>query len=327
MKSDDIHISREVEGGESVFVLWMNTRVPSQFLFWLTVISLVPVIYAGVCAPCELYNMRGHVVITVFAIRLLFLLIYEVFMVAMVCVLLLHLFGRREIRIGKRFGTTFIGIGRLGVARRFEIEDGAYLTTRRWKDYRGNNRYDLILHSQGEKEIRLYRAYFTIGSLGDTNLLREILCENTSLKDGRGKTKVSVAFAAGNSHKEHKGRKERNDKMKFIKRILALFCCCVCFVCMSSMVAEKATFNAIDYILSPYISFTRGIIGSQEHMGNVLLGLGLMLVGVFVYCAVAVIVMQLFMVLFKVLLSLWKKHHPVNPVNPVKETQIERNAP
>jgi hypothetical protein len=52
-----------------------------------------------------------------------------------------------------------------------------------------------------------------------------------------------------------------------------------------------------------------------------------MLVGVFVYCAVAVIVMQLFMVLFKVLLSLWKKHHPVNPVNPVKETQTERSNP
>ena len=115
--------------------------------------------------------------------------------------------------------------------------------------------------------------------------------------------------------------------MKLIKSILALFCCCVCFVCVSSMVAEKATFNAIDYILSPYISFTCGIIGSQEHMGNVLLGLGLMLVGVFVYCAVAVIVMQLFMVLFKFLLSVWRKHHSVNPVNPVKETQTERNAP
>ena len=115
--------------------------------------------------------------------------------------------------------------------------------------------------------------------------------------------------------------------MRLFKRILALFCCCVCFVCVSSMVAEKATVNACDYILTPYISFVRGIIGGQEQMGNVLLGLGLMLVGVFVYCAVAVIVVQLFMVLFKVLLSLWKKQHPVNPVNPVKETQTERNAP
>ena len=115
--------------------------------------------------------------------------------------------------------------------------------------------------------------------------------------------------------------------MKLIKSILALFCCCVCFICVGSMVAEKATVNAVEYVLRPYISFMRDIIGGQEHMGNVLLGLGLMLVGVFVYCAVAVIVMQLFMVLFKVLLSLWKKHHPVNPVNPVKETQIERNAP
>jgi hypothetical protein len=93
------------------------------------------------------------------------------------------------------------------------------------------------------------------------------------------------------------------------------------------MVAEKVTVKVFDYILTPYISFMRSIIGGHEQMGNVLLGLGLMLVGVFVYCAVAVIVVQLFMVLFKVLLSLWKKHHPVNPVNPVKETQIERNAP
>ena len=93
------------------------------------------------------------------------------------------------------------------------------------------------------------------------------------------------------------------------------------------MVAEKATVNAGVYILTPYISFMRDISGGQEQRGKVLLGLGLMLLGIFVYCTVAVIVMQLFMVLFKVLLSLWKKHHPVNPVNPVKETQIERNAP
>ena len=185
MKSEDIHISRELEGGESVFVLRIDTRVPSRFLFWLTAIFLVPGIYVGVCALREFYNMRGHIVMTVFAIRLVFLLIYEVLMVEMVGVLLLHFFGRREIRIGKRFGTTFIGIWRLGLMRRFEIEEGAYLTTRRWKDYRGNNRYDLILHSQSQKETCLYRAYFTIGSLGDTNLLRNILCKNTLLKDGR----------------------------------------------------------------------------------------------------------------------------------------------
>ena len=198
MKSDDIHMSREVEGGESVFVLWMNTRLPSQFLFWLIAIFLVPGIYAGVYAPFELYNMWGNVVITAFAVRLVSVLVYEVIVAEMVCMVFLHLFGRREIRIGKRFGTTFIGIGRLGVARRFEIEDGAYLTTRRWKDYRGNNRYDLILHSQGEREIRLYRAYSTIGSLGDTNLLRKILCENTSLKDGRGGKKVSACCGTTN---------------------------------------------------------------------------------------------------------------------------------
>ena len=114
--------------------------------------------------------------------------------------------------------------------------------------------------------------------------------------------------------------------MKLIKCIFVLFCFCVCLVCVSSMVAEKVTVKVFDYILTPYNSFVRVMIGGQEQMGNILLGLGLMLVGVFVYCAVAVIVMQLFMVLFKVLLSLWKKHHPVNPVNPVKETQIERNA-
>jgi len=198
MKNDDIHISREEEGGESVFVLRMDTRVPSRFLFLLTVFFLVPGIYAGVYAPCELYNMRGHVVITVFAIRFVFLLIYEVFLSAMICVVLLHLFGRREIRIGKRFGSTFTGIGHWGVKWRFEIEEGAYLATRRWKDYRGNNRYDLILHSQHQKETRLYRAYFTIGSLGDTNLVRKIICENTSLKDGRGKKMAYVCCDTDN---------------------------------------------------------------------------------------------------------------------------------
>ena len=89
------------------------------------------------------------------------------------------------------------------------------------------------------------------------------------------------------------------------------------------MVAEKATVNAVEYVLRPYISFMRDIIGGQEQMGNILLGLGLMFVGVFVYCAVLVIVMQLFMVLFKALLSLWRNHNSVNPVN---GTQTERDA-
>ena len=109
--------------------------------------------------------------------------------------------------------------------------------------------------------------------------------------------------------------------MRLIKYILALFCCCVCFVCVSSMVAEKATVEIVDYILKPYISFVCGIIGGQEQMGNILLGLGLMFVGIFVYCTVVVIVMQLLAVLFKALLSLWRKRNSVNPVNSTSETQ------
>ena len=109
--------------------------------------------------------------------------------------------------------------------------------------------------------------------------------------------------------------------MKLIKCIFVLFCFCVCLVCVSSMVAEKVTVKVFDYILTPYNSFVRAMIGGQEQMGNILLGLGLMFVGVFVYCAVLVIVMQLFMVLFKALLSLWREH------NPVDETLTERNAP
>lgn len=102
--------------------------------------------------------------------------------------------------------------------------------------------------------------------------------------------------------------------MKLIKCIFVLFCFCVCLVCVSSMVAEKVAVKGFDYILTPYNSFVRAMIGGQEQMGNILLGLGLMFVGVFVYCAVLVIVMQLFMVLFKVLLSLWRKHNSVNEI-------------
>ena len=123
--------------------------------------------------------------------------------------------------------------------------------------------------------------------------------------------------------KEHKRQKESSDKMKLINRILVLFCCCVCFICVGSMVAEKATVNAVEYVLRPYISFMRDIIGGQEQMGNILLGLGLMLLGIFVYCTVAVIVLQLLAVLFKALLSLWRNHNSVNPVN---GTQTERDA-
>ena len=123
--------------------------------------------------------------------------------------------------------------------------------------------------------------------------------------------------------KERKGQKESSDKMKLINRILVLFCCCVCFICVGSMVAEKATVNAVEYVLRPYISFMRDIIGGQEQMGNILLGLGLMLLGIFVYCTVAVIVLQVLAVLFKALLSLWRNHNSVNPVN---GTQTERDA-
>jgi len=123
--------------------------------------------------------------------------------------------------------------------------------------------------------------------------------------------------------KERKGQKESSDKMKLSNRILVLFCCCVCFICVGSMVAEMATVNAVEYVLRPYISFMRDIIGGQEQMGNILLGLGLMLLGIFVYCTVAVIVLQLLAVLFKALLSLWRNHNSVNPVN---GTQTERDA-
>jgi amino acid permease len=123
--------------------------------------------------------------------------------------------------------------------------------------------------------------------------------------------------------KERKGQKESSDKMKLINRILVLFCCCVCFICVGSIVAEKAIVNAVVYVLRPYISFMRDIIGGQEQMGNILLGLGLMLLGIFVYCTVAVIVLQLLAVLFKALLSLWRNHNSVNPVN---GTQTERDA-
>lgn len=111
--------------------------------------------------------------------------------------------------------------------------------------------------------------------------------------------------------------------MKLINRIIVLVCCCVLLVCVGSMVAEKATVNAGVYVLTPYISFMRSIIGGQEQMGNILLGLGLMFVGIFVYCTVVVIVMQLLAVLFKALLSLWRNHNSVNPVN---GTQTERDA-
>ena len=115
--------------------------------------------------------------------------------------------------------------------------------------------------------------------------------------------------------------------MKLINRIIVLFCCCVLLVCVGSMVAEKATVNACDYILTPYISFMRSIIGGHEQMGNILPGLGLMFAGIFVYCTVVVIAMQLLAVLFKALLSLWRKHNSVNPVNSTSETQNRKEQP
>ena len=104
-----------------------------------------------------------------------------------------------------------------------------------------------------------------------------------------------------------------------------MYFCVILFLCLSRLRefdgCREGDRKGFDYILTPYNSFVRVMIGGQEQMGNILLGLGLLLVGIFVYCVVLVIVMQLLAVLFKALLSLWRKRNSVNPVNSTSETQ------
>ena len=51
---------------------------------------------------------------------------------------------------------------------------------------RGKDEMSGSMKKTDEKEVCLYKPYFTIGRLDDCTLIRRILCENTVLKDGRG---------------------------------------------------------------------------------------------------------------------------------------------
>lgn len=184
MKLDDIETLHEMDGAESVFVMRMKTKIFG--LVWFFAVLLPPAVLFGIYLPYDIC-LHWHEAAARLAIWIICGLVYEFVVVQMACMVLLHFFGHREIRIGSRNGSTFVGVGRWGVLRRFAIGPEAWLTTRRWRDYRRNTHYALILHSPDEKEVCLYKPYFTIGRLDDCTLIRRILCENTFLKDGRGK--------------------------------------------------------------------------------------------------------------------------------------------
>ena len=173
-----------MDGEESVFVLRVKTRICG--MAWFFAVLLPPAVWLGIYLPYDIYLHRQEGVAAL-AIWIVCGLVYELLLVQMASFVLLHFFGHREIRIGVRKGSTFVGVGRCGVRRRFDIGPEAWLTTRRWRDYRRNTHHALILHSPDEKEVCLYKPYFTIGRLDDCTLICRILCENTALKDGRRK--------------------------------------------------------------------------------------------------------------------------------------------
>ena len=183
MKPADIETSREMDGAGSVFVMRMKTNA-ERWGAWFLAVFLPLAIWPGIYLSYDICLHR-HKGVAVLAILIFCGLVYTFVVVQMACMVLLHFFGHREIRIGECTGATFVGVGRWGVRRRFAIEPEAWLTTRRWRDYRRNTHYSLILHSPGAKEVCLYKPYFTIGRLDDCTLIRRILCENTALKDGR----------------------------------------------------------------------------------------------------------------------------------------------
>ena len=184
MKPKDIETSPKMDGAENVFVMRMKTRICG--LAWFFAAVLLPAVGFGIYLPYDIYLHRLEGVAAL-AIWIICGLTYELLLVQTSCFGLLHFFGHREIRIGTRTGSTFVGVGRWGVRRRFAIGPGAWLTTRRWRDYRRNTHYAVILHSPDENEVCLYKPYFTIGRLDDCTLIRRILCANTALKDGSRK--------------------------------------------------------------------------------------------------------------------------------------------
>lgn len=194
MKREDIAVSRETDGDGSVFVMRINTKERNRFsvcFLWFCIVLLFSMLCVGVfemAKAMRLTDWAGSIALAVLPMGIM------AFVVVCFNVILFMIFGHKEIRIGPRSGETFVGIGRLGFRKRFAIGADAYLTTRCWRDYRRNYRYDLILSSAGSEEVRLYYTSLSIGSRADTMLIRRILCEETSLKDGRNakKSKLEV---------------------------------------------------------------------------------------------------------------------------------------
>lgn len=195
MKRDDIAVSRETDGGGSVFVMRINTKEKNRFSVWFLRFCAalwVPMLCVGVFEMVKVLRLSyrtGSIALTFLPMVIIVHLVVICFSVVGFCVIFFMLFGHKEIRIGSRSGETFVGIGRLGFRKRFAIGPDAYLTTRCWRDFRRNYRYDLILNSTCKEKVRLYCTSLSIGSRADTVLIRQILCEGTSLKDGRDGTR------------------------------------------------------------------------------------------------------------------------------------------
>ena len=175
-------VSREIVGAESVTVVTWPVQIPGCFLLlWLLVWSPGVVLAAHHFLTAEtikssglLSGLPGWLQASIVMTMLL-----SVWCLALWGVLL-SFFGKKEIRIGAKWGECFTGLGRFGCKKRFRVEPGSkLLIEKRFVEYAerpSGTVYCLVLRNYVEKDLHLLDTF----DFGECKDLQSALVEANS---------------------------------------------------------------------------------------------------------------------------------------------------
>lgn len=119
-------VSREVVGAESVVVVTRPVQLPGCFLLvWLLVWSPGVVLAAHYFLTAETIKSSGMLsgLPGWLQASIVMTMLLSIWCLALWGVLL-SFFGKREIRLGAKWGECFTGVGRFGCKKRFRVEPG-----------------------------------------------------------------------------------------------------------------------------------------------------------------------------------------------------------
>ncbi|MBQ3097644.1 MAG: hypothetical protein IJC66_05755 [Kiritimatiellae bacterium] len=171
-------------GAESVVVVTRPVQLPGCFLLvWLLVWSPGVVLAAHHFLTVEtikssglLSGLPGWLQASIVMTMLLFIWCLALWGV------LLSFFGKREIRLGAKWGECFTGVGRFGCKKRFRVEPGSkLLIEKRFVEYAerpSGTVYCLVLRNYVEKDLHLLDTF----DLGECKDLQNALVENSDLE-------------------------------------------------------------------------------------------------------------------------------------------------